>query len=642
MNKATISMMLIGLFFVSCGSKNTNTFTLTDNGKPQATIIISENPSPAVQLAVKELQYHIKLISGTSLSVATDAQAVKGNKIYVGDTPYTQSLGLKAEDFKPQEYTIRYEGDNLILYGRDWYPTPENLAEKGRSINNIDLSDTRNTIDYAKATYQSGSENITLPGIYDDQGSLYATYDFLESALGVRWYGPSDFNIVYTESKNIFVAKESKRRSPKMKYRNGTGLGGPIISIQYGKPNKDAEELFHRRLRRGGEKWGVNHTFSSFQDRFLKENPEKSELFEGKHEEYFAIGRKGGAHSRQFCYTNEALIEQLAQDARDYFDGKGVKGNQLAMGDYFSILPLDNGTWCLGDKCQAALQKEKDQKNARHFSNGTASDYIFTFINEIAKRVKQTHPDKKIATLAYHVYSYFPDEVQLEDNISVSPCLHNRHYMSPELKKQELSWYKDWVKKSPQPVYLWNYSTFPIERGIFGFGAIGGRRPWNVFPGFSAQAQADIINMYHEDNVRGVFLCGVGEQLDYYLAMKHYDNAELDVKVATDEFFNRYFGAAGEAMKQFYSKIEATYNNFDLRPDRVKGERHFHQDEKIAWDYLGTDEVMTELGSYMKQAKAANLSEIERKRVKSWDEAVWQYMQKGKKTFETKKKELDF
>ncbi len=647
MNYNTFFFTMLSMWLImGCnkGAFDKESFQLVENGLPKATIIVSSKPSPSARLAGLELQHHVKLITGIILPIVDDTQKTEGNRIFIGDTKFTNQRGIKGGNYEPQEYEILFFDDSaLVLYGKDDYLPVDNFQEKGRSILGISLPDLRSKIDYHKAVYENESESkeITLPGIYDNQGSLYATYDFLENALGVRWYGPADFNIVYGKSENLAVKRENKRRSPAMKYRDGTGLGGPIISVQYGKANKDAEELFHRRMRKGGERWGANHSFSSYQDRFLQKNPEEEELFQGKHEEFFAKGRKGGGHQRQFCYTNQGLIDQVVQDARDYFDGKGVKGRQIAMGDYFAVLPLDNNAWCLCDDCQAALAKEKNQFNQDHFSSGTASDYLFNFINEVGKGVKLTHPDKKIATLAYHVYSYYPDSVNLESNISVSPCLHNRHYMSPELKEHELSWYKDWVENSMAPVYLWNYSTFPTERGNFGFGGVNGVEPWKVFPGFSAHAQAELIKMYHEDRIRGVFLCGVGEQLDYYLAMKHYDDPQMDVDKVMDDFFNLYFGGAAVPMRQFYTKIESVYNDFSLYPERVKGEKHFHQDEEIAWKYLGTKEVMNELGSCISEAREKAETALEKKRVESWVVGVWNYMVTGRQQYLDKIKSLD-
>lgn len=626
---------ILGIFwvFLLCGcttqSEENEDFKLVFEGKPMATIIIPADPSAAVNLAALELQHHVELISGVRLPILSEGKPVKGNKIHIGKTVYSSKAGISENDFGEQEYTILFEGENLLLFGRDWLPSIENVAEHGVDILEISLGDTRDRIDYNKAVNAKNKNPlpIELPGYYDEQGSLYATYDFLESALGIRWYGPSDFNVVYDTLRDVSVKPENKRREPQMKYRYGTDVAGPMILAQYGHPNKDALSLFHRRLRRAGEKWGANHTLSSFQDRFL--NPE-SELFEGMHGEYFSENRSGGAHSRQLCYTNAWLINQLIQDARDYFDGNGIKGRQIALGDYFAILPLDNNQWCLCDDCQSVLAKDSEKYTGNHFSSGKASNYIFGMINQVAKGIRESHPDKKIATLAYHDNSYYPDQVELEPNISVSPCLHNRNYMSPELKRHEMNWYRDWVDNATAPVYLWNYSTFPTERGVLGIGSYDGSGTWNVFPGFSAQIQHELIDMYHKDGIRGVFLCGIGEQLDYYLAMKHYDDPDMKLDVALETFFGRYFGPAGPPMRKFYDKVEQVYNDYELYPDRVKGENHFHQDEELAWEYLGTEVVMQELEKYIAEAKRAELNSVEQQRLNGWVEGVWEYMLKGR------------
>ena len=621
----------IWLLLLGCTTKSDELmdFQLIVDGKPAASIIIPSEPCSPVNLAALELQHHIHLISGARLPIISSDKSVKGNKIHIGKTDYIIEKGISLDDFDEQEYAIFFEGENLLLFGRDWFPSVKNKEEHGVDIILTSLEDSRDSIDYNKAVNSKNQDPlpIELPGYYDEQGSLYATYDFMESALGVRWFGPSDFNVVYDKSKNISVKAENKRRSPQMKYRNGTDISGPMIMAQYGHPSKDALALFYRRLRRGGEKWAANHTLSSFQDRFLNQD---SELFEGIHEEYFAENRNGGPHTRQLCYTNESLIDELIKDAGNFFDGKGIKGRQIALGDYFAILPLDNNQWCLCETCQSVLLNDTESFNGNHFSSGKASNYIFGFMNKVAKGLQKTHPDKKIATLAYHDYSYYPDKIELEPNISISPCLHNRNYMSPEIKKHEMKWYKDWVANAKAPIYLWNYSTFPTERGVLGIGSFDGSGPWNVFPGFSAQIQHELIQMYHEDGIRGVFLCGIGEQLDYYLAMKHYDNPDLDLNGALDEFFTKYFGPAGPSMRKFYERIEEVYNDYSKYPERVKGENHFHQDEELAWKHLGTNSVMQELEGYISEAKMAKLSLEEQKRLKGWTEGVWDYMVKGK------------
>jgi hypothetical protein len=148
--------------------------------------------------------------------------------------------------------------------------------------------------------------------------------------------------------------------------------------------------------------------------------------------------------------------------------------------------------------------------------------------------------------------------------------------------------------------------------------------------------------MYHRDGVRGVFLCGIGEQVDYYLTMKMYDDPTIDPDELLDVFFARYFGAASEPMKRFYLRIEEIFSTPENYPEPVRTqERQFHQTEEIAWKHLGTRERMVELGALMRSAKELAKTAIERERVASWDKGVWQYMVQGRKKYLEKQDTTD-
>ncbi|MCP4643899.1 MAG: DUF4838 domain-containing protein, partial [bacterium] len=443
-------------------------------------------------------------------------------------------------------------------------------------------------------------------------------------------YGPTELNMVYAQTANLTVTGDEVRRAPDMEYREGMG-GDAITMAQWNKPTPDQLKLYWRRLRVGGEKWAGNHSFMSFQDRFLQKNPEKPELFVEERPEYFAHGREGGSGTRQFCYTSPELIQQVAQDARDYFDGKGIQGYQLAMGDYFAIVPLDNNQWCKCDACQQALAKDEDNILGAHFNSGTATHYLFGFINAVAKEVAKTHPDKFISALSYHVYAYPPEEFELEPNVAIAPCLQPRNYWAPNTKKNEMDFYKKWVNQEGRRVYLWNYYCFPMEPA-----AIQG---WHCFPGFSAHELADQIHMYQEDGVRGMFLCGIGEQVDYYLSMKMYDDASIDVDDLLDEFFDGYFGAASKPMKRFYLQIEEYFWSPDSYPEEVQvKDKQYHQNARIAWEYIGTEPRMEKLGALMDKAVAKAETDLEKRRVQTWKEGVWDYMVEGRKAYFAKQK----
>ncbi len=609
--------------------------TLAKDGAPTASIVVAQSPAPAAKLAALEVQYHVRKTTGAVLPIRTDAAEVTGVRILVGESAATTEVGFKGEDFAPQEYLIQFLPDTIVLIGRDWQDTEEGRSEAGRGTNwQSELHDWRQPIDYAAATGQAAevSETLTLPGLFDDQGTCYAAYDFLERFCGVRWYGPTELNVCIAACDTLTVRGDTIRRAPALKYREGIGGGWPIVTAQWNDPSADQLKLYWRRLRVGGEKWGGNHSFMSYQDRFLKKNPEKPDLFEEEHEEFFAHGRSGGAGSRQFCYTNPGLIEQVAQDARDYFDGKGLKGFQVAMGDYFAVVPLDNASWCLCETCQAALAKDVENKRGAHFNSGTATHYLWGFINAVADKVRQTHPDKYIAALAYHVYAFPPEDFELESNIAVAPCLQNRNYWAPLIEEHERVFYKQWVEMKDRPIYLWNYYCFPTEP------ALGGG--WQCFPGFSAHSLAKDIKMYHADGVRGVFLCGIGEQVDYYLTMKMYDDPSINPDELLAEFFSRYFGAAAVPMEQFYGVIEDTYGNPENYPCEVRRkDKQFHQNENVAWRYLGTEARMAELERLMVRAVALAETAIEKRRVLTWKEGVLDYMLEGRKKYLEKQTE---
>ncbi len=601
--------------FCSCRFSNSH-FVINQKNIKDVCILMDKHPTLSARFAATEFQFHFKKITGAEIPVIYGDLPEDKIPVCIGESDFTRKLNISASLFDDQEYLIRITSKFIVLAGKD------------RSDEITERQTDKTIIDYAMATGEEAGLKIELPSPFDQQGTCYAVYDFLERFAGVRWYGPHPKNVVIPQSEKLIFPATEIRRSPVLKYRFGTDIGGTIMMKQYLKATNEMNQLFLRRMRAGGEKWQCNHSFGSYEERFLTRSKEESKLHESYHPEIFAKGPVDG--QRQLCYTNQELIALVAQDACNYFDGNPPVGRQVAFGDYFALVPHDNENWCQCDNCRKLLEPDKNNRRGGHFSNGTSTRYIWNFVNEVAKKVKDTHPDKKIAALAYWNYAYFPETLKLEDNISVAPCLHARHYgWATKIKENEMAFYNDWIaesKISNRPVFLWNYYCFPTETGdILNF---------NVFPGFSAHLLADQIKMYVRDKVRGVFLCGIGEQVDYYLTMKMYDHPELDPDQLLNEFFQTYFGSASEPMKKFYALIEEVYNNPANYPLEISTlDQQYHQTEELAWKYLGTDEVMARLESLITDAQGKAQNELEKERVQSWVDAVWLYMKKGKEQY---------
>jgi hypothetical protein len=612
----TTAFMVVSLL----GSSAATGLTLVEDGIPRAVIVMDEAPAPAARLAAMELQHHVEQITGAVLEITNANTDAQGVRILIGESAATRRLGLKAEDFSPQEYLIRITEDTVVLIGRDWEDTEANRNEVGRDTQMRSLSSWRKRINYDEAVGRQprGQEAVELPGILDDQGTCYAVYDFLERFCGVRWYGPTPLNVVVPSTKTLTVSSTEIRRSPSLKHRYGEGGNWPMVRAQWNKPSDAQTQLFYRRLRMGGSKWAGNHSFSSFRDRFLVRNEKSPELWETSRPDFFAVGWDHEGNWRHLCLTNPDVIAQVVKDARDYFDGRGLKGSQPACGDYFAIVPQDSENWCKCDKCQAILERGKERTIRGAFASGHSSDYVFGFVNAVAREVRKTHPDKYILALAYHGYSSLPT-FPLEPNITVAPCVQTCYGYTGVINNEEKI-YSQWVAEKSRPRYVWNYFHHPMERAIM--------QGWKCFPVFMPDVISTWVKRYYHDGIRGFYLCGIGEQADYYLYMQLAFNAEMDENQLLDEFFSRYFGAAGDPMKRFYYRIS----------EINREERRLGTSPESSWGRLGTEERMQELGTLMNRAVELAETDLELRRVETWKTGVWDYMAKGRSEYVRKQR----
>jgi hypothetical protein len=150
---------------------------------------------------------------------------------------------------------------------------------------------------------------------------------------------------------------------------------------------------------------------------------------------------------------------------------------------------------------------------------------------------------------------------------------------------------------------------------------------WNCFPCFMPDVISTWVKRHDKDSVRGFYLCGVGEQLDYYLYMQTAFNTGPEYQQLVDEFFSRYFGAAGEPMTRFYYRISEI--------NRQEG--CLGTTPKASWERLGTEARMRELGTLINRAGELAGTDLERRRVETWKKGVWDYMAKGRTEYLRKK-----
>jgi len=243
-----LAVLASGLFF----ARRASALVLVEDGDPKATIVLAEKPTASAQLAAYELQYHIKKMSGATLAIVREPQAVTGTMVLVGESKAALELGYKNTDFEQTEHLIEATADRLILMGKD--------------------SGNRRKVDYNSdlklfcRSYYTPNQPI---------GTCHAVHTFLEKVLGVRWYLPTELGEVIPTRKTIDVAKMKIRRKVDAPHKNAYpwAINKKLYYSDYKAVDWQYDE--HWDLRSGvlywirNKRWGgpviqVNHSFSGW------------------------------------------------------------------------------------------------------------------------------------------------------------------------------------------------------------------------------------------------------------------------------------------------------------------------------------------------------------------------------------------
>ncbi|MDP7348105.1 MAG: DUF4838 domain-containing protein [Phycisphaeraceae bacterium] len=396
-----------------CGAMQRD-FVIVKDGTPNATIIIARaadlsgvklgkaeeayrNRALTVADAAKDLQSYIRKITGAELLIAYDDQDVQGNLILVGASRYTTELGLTNEDLADQEHIVRTTGRHLVLMGRD---EPYELW----------VQRVRN----ATFTFQRG----LLGPIATSQpvGTHYAVAEFLHRSCGVRWYFPGEIGEVVPNQSTLAIAPIDLRRTPStrfrivnrdlipQKYYFEERLIQPGVSMWANAPHLADTAAWGRHLKIGGESFACNHSLYGYYEKFKDTHPE-----------YW--GPRGPKKERMLCLSEPGMLQQVVADARAFYDGQRTGQHQSDR--FFSVVPMDNETWCQCDDCKPQYQVRRRESDGKEII--LRSNYVWKFVAEVARQVSETHPDAVITNVAYRSYFEPPDAdvVKLPDNVEV-------------------------------------------------------------------------------------------------------------------------------------------------------------------------------------------------------------------------------
>lgn len=556
--------------------------TLVKDGEPQCTIVVAAKPSKMAVLAAADLQWHIKKITdGTVVPVVREGEAIKGLAIYIGESDKVRELGLKNHAFADRELAVKFFPDCIVLTGSadDWDKAPDGPL-------NLEI----------KPFEMAGN-----------RGPLFATYEFIENFLGVRWYAPGDENISWPpKAKTLSVFPKDIRRSMAIRDRN-TAFGVNINA--WGENvNNDDRSLFQLRNKTAGGNV-ITHSFEGWPERFEDSN---SPLFEAYHPEYFSKDRG----TSQLCFTDTGTVGQAIADARRWADGKGITHRANVGEDFYGLEPRDTEVRCSCPTCKALLGKPGG------FNSDEASAIVWGFADKVARALQESNPGKSVGVLGYGNHAGCPPpSLELATNIYVGMAIFPRGI--PNLEDNDFKLYKQWLTRLPGRLSsIWLYPCFPRETaGIQGYTAFPKLEP----RGLDAQ-----MKLFASDKVRCFMFCGLYDTvLDYWCSIKFQDNPDVDIEATIAEFYKRYYGPAAEPMQKLMDGIESASAG-------VKS-----LDEQTSWDVCGTDERMAEWQKLMDEAVALAVDDPVKKRVLNVRDNLWTEMLRGKKIWNHRKKYQD-
>ncbi len=521
-------------------------FEIVKNGKPVAVIVTKANPTKTVQYAVKELNEHLKLSTGTSLTTVTDDRDVSGSAIHIGKTKLTSQLGLSPEILPPDTWVVRRIGNALIISGGD---------------NNKDVDPI-------------GKDLVPF-------GTLFATYEFLERVVGVRWFWPGNDGRMVPEHRDLSVKNTFWQGSPSYDTRF-------VFSAIPDGISPGEAWTWWRRMRWGGiagNPFGM-HSFNIWNAKYGKQHPEwfalqiNGERLNGIDPE----NRKNG----HLCYTNPDVIATAIKEAREYFDRNPDR-------KFFTVMPGDSNEiyYCQCKNCQALVNPGAPRGKTHSYA-------IWSFVNKVASEIRKTHPDRFITCCAYAGYRIPPDNLYFEPNVVVTLCVSDElsNPWKSDSKSRYVSELENWKRIVPN-VYVWDYWLYRWHQGVFGTPAIFPHLLPDIYLLEHGRVRGHVIELCNKD-ISGIlhntWQDWMMDQINAYIGFKLLWNRNADVDALLKEYY-KFFGPAEELIQKFYQSMEYAF----LNPE-TKG-KDLTWNWETCWQRTYTAEFVEQVMGYLREAE---------------------------------------
>ena len=281
----------------------------------------------------------------------------------------------------------------------------------------------------------------------------------------------------------------------------------------------------------------INHSFHLLvpYNEFGESHPEFYALVDGQRD---TRTRGGGP---QLCVTNPEVVETAAAAAIKRLNGKPLARN-------ISVSQADTNAYCRCDSCEEINVREDTPMGAQ-----------LTFVNAVAEKVEEVHPDVKVGTLAYWYTRKAPKTIRPRHNVQIQLCsiecctLHPIDDSNCEKNRAFCRDADEWGKIC-KDIWIWNYNTNFHAYDL-------------PFP--NLRVIGPNVRYFMRNNAKGVFMQANGSSttgelcdLRNYIIARLIWNPDLDDKVLCEEFVRLHYGSAAQTI---FDYINLLHDNAEAR-----------------------------------------------------------------------------
>lgn len=498
-------------------------------------MVVADQASLVEKAAVEELRHYVERISGRELSVMKAgefaAASTGGKSFFIGNAA-AGAAGVKLpEAWKTEEHMLQSTDHGLVLAGDD--------DAKGSPWSSVTRA-----------------------------GTLLALYTLLEDHLGVHWFWPGEFGEHVPRDAGAQIPELQVRKVPAFEIRS-VELG---YSSYQTETFREAARRWYRRNRLGWVRSAVfGHSWETAFD--LR----RGESFK-QHPEWFALVN-GERRPPQMCTTHPEVIARMTEHV--------LKGKQQIM----NISPSDGGGFCQCEQCRAL-----DVPGVLAYDNTTVqlSDRIFTYANEIARRVREADPAKACGMFAYTYYNKPPVKISaLEPNLYLSFVFQSAAHRDPENLREWRESVNGWQKLGARMVVREGWGNHYYHDMPF-------LHPRQIIANLAEAHRLGFVAAYGEGSK------SFATQAPNYWAITRmmWDPAR-DTSQLMRSFYTAAYGDAAEEMRAFFEAYEHSLDANWAKRDRVVDATGIAYANVIgAWNRLLSPQAVAQAEKHLQAAEA--------------------------------------